>query len=1712
MRVRNNIFKRVLSSILALTMIVAIAPIDLTVLAASGGSGNAGSSSGGAGKYWLQDGYDIIKISVSKIDDDSSIKNMASLNYRYGSNTLRGYPIYMQTGGNCEHSTAYSCAGFSNNIDYLKAEAKNQKDKNKYVRSMQYEMLDGSTVVKYSPGGGKSSTIYLEDCLSQVVSELESGALTQFDAIAFWYFYTRMALGVARDKVNLGGTSTGNSDLGDAMNDVITNGYKNQNHGYQGDQLKHEKMLQHGYVVALACIYGHASVPVKSITGSEFKKVSNYSDLDISWKDDLTSIVIDRMEGLCIDYKIKENGVNKTTSGYVAFTVQDFLALYQKVETLLDNDNTAKEYMTSTVKHRNLTSGNSGSLGWVAGKSKDRGDNMGLVRMVDYIYPVRTNGNQIKEHAKRLNNDDSYTEGDYRVFGGWGYYPFKAEPEEEKYKQISVAAPDKTQIATEITYNAYLSDSDKFDAGNTSTSNSLAERESMGANSHVMTDTVYMSDVFDVVKIFKTNEIDFNKNTTYLPTIVNKSIKLSAPTKNTTYNLARLQYQITSANGEYSSTGMGTDKSSTRTLMPKNAPYTANDTQLRNGSITVKGSDILYALGRGNEVSSDYAEHWVNGLWHPAEFRLRKRINKTNDGLKEGYYNVAKGKTYYTAKKSSDGSAQIVSHTATKDDQKVYYQIAYYSNGKFYLYPNNTNNNNVKNSGYKGGKTTDDALYTTANSTDWAKDNGHWGTFNAVDTSIYSENVGYVLINGKWEPFVFEKNGSTVKCYYCPVVRCTNLLVQIKADYLATFAEKLSNGNDNPNYKNTFQSAPIKSYLLAQNHNTDNFVKNGKTLYSMLDLYCNNTWGTLVSRNFSIQNNSGSIVKLPDNSSENSVERYETGKGAYKDWLAHKTSDNTWVTASMNNLLDSDLLKLSYVSAIDKTRPIYAETTAGCSTYVNTQLATKMRIYNASNVKQGSDKTVYKTSNLLWTKQNAASTSDENRFDSILWAANDEIAPAEGVMYMGGKANYANLTSNASDTGIIYTSNISADVPRYFGLENRYIENYFTKMLVHYNAIVYQSKAGTSAAPVLASWVGSSKAGFTSSYLPNSSKMISTGNTPVNKGFVRFGEVGIKSINGTSNIEYNKYHYKSLVNNRGTNGVSIENIESNTNVSKSVLGSGFDGRDYTFAEPVTQSGYDVPLKLDLNVYSTIDKGKASYDTTYTYDSSNKVITQTYQYKNTTTGIASGDLQRDSNNNVYLGLYPEVVMWSENDRSNGASLAYTSSIAVGEEKRYIPAMTYTKAEFNEGSVTARVTGTAVAFDTRAKALATRLGSASANTQVLYSGSALKMAFKADTAGKLTTYSLKFNGRVSNAITNDWGNSAYSASLAATAAMSKLAGNLEGSINKKLGIYNGSALKVINMDSSSSAKALTVSSPTYTSNYYNLIIRNGQVTEVQQRKSLSGGNYSEQGTYTITHNRTNAAGNLSYENTQGITRITLTHNNTSFYLNFNSNGALANNAHLSYPLNDTTKDKINKILKVYEILSGMRLLTVDERETAKSKRSVLNACFNNGVESAGVTTNTAEKLPDNNAFQTWINGHNATYNNRYTKSGNSYFEDTSVLQVIEYTADISIKDNSTATEQLPLTLGPETPSDKNKYFSNGYKGFVMASLEIKGKSTAPASIKDKVVAKASTKHTDKNNSSTKYDLTSGTQAQKNSWASNAIPDFIIADVTINEATTY
>ena len=63
-----------------------------------------------------------------------------------------------------------------------------------------------------------------------------------------------------------------------------------------------------------------------------------------------------------------------------------------------------------------------------------------------------------------------------------------------------------------------------------------------------------------------------------------------------------------------------------------------------------------------------------------------------------------------------------------------------------------------------------------------------------------------------------------------------------------------------------------------------------------------------------------------------------------------------------------------------------------------------------------------------------------------------------------------------------------------------------------------------------------------------------------------------------------------------------------------------------------------------------------------------------------------------------------------------------------------------------------------------------------------------------------------------------------------------------------------------------------------------------------------------------------------------------------------------------------------------------------------------------------------------------------------------------------------------------------------------------------STAPASIKDKVVAKASTKHTDKNNSSTKYDLTSGTQAQKNSWASSAIPDFIIADVTINEATTY
>ena len=127
--------------------------------------------------------------------------------------------------------------------------------------------------------------------------------------------------------------------------------------------------------------------------------------------------------------------------------------------------------------------------------------------------------------------------------------------------------------------------------------------------------------------------------------------------------------------------------------------------------------------------------------------------------------------------------------------------------------------------------------------------------------------------------------------------------------------------------------------------------------------------------------------------------------------------------------------------------------------------------------------------------------------------------------------------------------------------------------------------------------------------------------------------------------------------------------------------------------------------------------------------------------------------------------------------------------------------------------------------------------------------------------------------------------------------------------------------------------------------------------------------------------------------------------------------------------------------------------------------------------------------------------------------SYNEDCSVLQVLSYTANISSSaETGTFTEQLPINLGPETPKNKNDYFSNGYKGFINASVAIKTKEALGSTAANTTIATASLTHNIKGETGTvSIPITGGssTASAKLDAAKKAVPDFIIGDVPISEA---
>lgn len=1673
MRVNTKISVRILSGILSVMLLLSCIS-SLPVSAATGQARGPVTSWGSGNPDWntYSAYYEfVMAIRASSITDSTPADAMAKTEVRYGngsSDQLFEYPLFIQMSVNHSH-----CAYNPSNVSYTDSDDNGERSVLYQNLKKEYDSLSGHAswrkshsseflgfedvsyngmegIKNFKPDNTRAlNSVYLEDILKVVMDKYKDGSLSYYDMKNYWYFYTRFAAAANNDLGFDNPISSNRIGTANKLNKlIITDG------GAVQKDAGRMKMIQSGYMVALYCAYGKTPYKVISDKSDFAKSDENYNNT--LWSPETS---YNRYKSFVVD-KLVTNLITSDNNGHIRrdtlVSMTDYAHMVKIAGGMGDRDY-MKEYASLTfIRYSNYNCMNDCGVSSIWHSA--------LHTIVRHFFPKRSNGLEC-------------TVGGDSVYAGWGYYEVTDGSNEPTLpKPIRPSFPSVEQVGTEITYNAFLAGSNNSKWTEEIDANYNPDNiDAFANNGHVMSDTVYISKPKTRKDVARNGIL---ARSSYIPVTVDSSITLSAPVENTEYKLKDLQYRITDANGMQE--------------LASNNPTTLNP------KLRVKGSDLISAFNNEN-----------------AGYTMRKKIAYTDKGLQRGMYKNANNSKGY------------------------YYVYAYDSNGNLVKWQTNSGSDYTTGGYKKSDGYTNCTADKKPNLPDYFKDK----VYNANDLDENSKNYWYIEFPNGYMPAVYENN----TWYLCPVIRITNLLVQFRADYTADFRDDPNSTGDN--YDNTYTSVNFPQYMLTKNNNINDFTK--KTLYTMLDNYMTGQWGTLMHKGYYFQNNTNfDSIRFDSNGSFNygyASLRCSDNKGVsfqksvYQSMPQMPSPSNggswsslwsqTYYNNSISHLISNSRSKVQYIFEVLTTAPSFINATK--STFKHSNLSVNLRHFNAagkSSVEVNSS--LAKSGDLYYTDSakdanrkytgksslvaiNRNGTMPTNYTERDIFTDNIPTYPAEGNLRSEDKLSTSipGISYNATRNGIASNS-----------LPKGYREGYFTKVLSTYEKYIFAKKGTIASAktPYIASWKYSSDSlngsgssqGLLGKYAMQSSN---TGKAlgvaqGVYAGFYRFGASTITLTSAGKS----KRFLRRILNSGAAKPAGLQYVKCQSNIDSSVLkGWLVNDSNFTLAEPFTQSTYDIPTKYNVYTYNTVDKPVQKINTVFNYTAANSnVIKATYQYSDSTYGNNIYPTSNSSGNNtagifkyknssgtyedkVSIGLYPEVVMWAENDISGSTSpstsnVTYSHVVTVGARERYIPAMTYTIANFNNGTVTARVTGTAVAFDTRAKALATRLGSASANTQVLYSGSALKIAYKANGAGTVKSYVLDFNGSIDTATKEQWGNKNYSANNAATAATKNIANQFTASIDKQLGIYNGTSFKTVDMGSSNST-ALSVSAPTYTGNYYNLTIRNGQVTKVAVRSWPSGAStYTDLGTFNITY-VDHESREYEQKAIKKITMVTDSANKPT--VTFGSTTTVAN----------CTAALESRIKKIREILNGMQL---------SGSNSVLNACFNNGASSKGE----GEKLDMYGSFSTWLSNYNSEYNDRYrNKSGStegspSYFEDTTVLQIKEYTANITTGGSSTATEQLPLTLGPETPSDKNKYFSNGYKGFVMASLEIKGKSTAPTSIRDKVVAKASTKHTDKNNSSTKYDLTSGTQAQKNSWASNAIPDFIIADVTINEATTY
>lgn len=857
-----------------------------------------------------------------------------------------------------------------------------------------------------------------------------------------------------------------------------------------------------------------------------------------------------------------------------------------------------------------------------------------------------------------------------------------------------------------------------------------------------------------------------------------------------------------------------------------------------------------------------------------------------------------------------------------------------------------------------------------------------------------------------------------------------SLLIKLQVNYVA---------NKDSAYNNKFQTADMKSYMLSQNNITSDFIKDGNTPYTMIDNYVTDIWGNLTGQNRKVRTNTNSEPTTPIVQGNAKI-LFNTGIIAY-----NGGGVNTASISSSDKLGESYIPETYYITALRKTIPTF-----GTNKYFN-------------SIKGSSAFSIFTTGVLSNIAKNySLNTNGEN-------ISNPKIA----------KTNNNNVFKAEIDVEAVNTEPNKS-------LTIYYSQSNFNKVLANYELATYIKRSSLPAnlQPTLANWISTSGSAEYEKGIKGGTISSNDNYTSANM-FVRFG-----SVRKSSTVSDSDGNFKNIEGSLTTDG--IQKGVTPVVTSRSALGfekksiSNQEQGNINVATPYTQSSYDVKLGYKINgleVGITLPENIPSVPTSI--NTTNGSISRSWQY-HLPGNPTSDDGYIDGGKNLFLKVVPEVDMFGENqwvdsqrklvasgglptgqDRPQNTS--YYSVTTAGQQYRYVPAMTYSTISFNTSNeVKSQVTGTAVAFDTRAKNLATRLGGT--NVPVLYSGSGLNIAYNSSAGGTIKAYAIDINGTTVNdangnltTIKSEWGNGNYSAKTAAQKSMQGLAEQFNVTTSNKMVIYDSETDTIKDYD---------LTNPT-TGNLSIGNVTNGFVYALKVR-----GGYVQ--AVTAKYNNANVA---NYDVSVSGNNITVT------------KGTLANTV-------TTVEQPSANTIKA--MLINMKLVGND---------SILLQAFDKGKAGYAVTVpNGNDKITESGllTYLGTVDKYKVNGETRYKANSDWYFEDTSVLVVREYTANLTASTKATDTEQIPINMGPATPKNKNNYFSNGYKGWIVSSVEIRGK--ADTDVANRVIVSKSSTH-DKVDGSGKVSVwVNGNINASKANAAIAKPDFIISDVTINEATGF